>query len=455
MRDWFGEIQYFQLPNGMPVVHLHMPERPQQFMGFILRAGTYHTRDIPGLAHFAEHIVANSAGCVKLNKNLWEKGGHLLGGGGSTGALTSRYGFGLLADSPELESLARYHIDYIFKNSLSHDIEGEKGPFAAEFNKAFPTRRRLTVPHVVHASLCSGDWETPTLGFGTEQGISPFTRQDVEAFYREYYHPGNVSHILSVGPLNRPALEQLLERSGWSGLARERSANPVYLPSFTGHAPRLNQIASYDPEATSCDSTHITVFPLAIPLHVVNVTRTIFAEHLQEKLRENARLIYNLKVQSPLNCNHHRFFVSCAGIAASRSQEFWDAYRSAMDSLVSGEAITDSLVERAKKIQEIGFRTEDLTAERIYSIAERRLMSGLPLVSAQENIEGYRSVSTQQVRQLAATMSWENSFIALDLAPGAAVPSGLPHYDLFDVRAALAEGRAPRVLAPSSLEVSH
>ena len=325
-----------------------MRDRPLQHMAFALGAGNWHSRDIPGLAHFTEHIVSHSAGSVQLKKDIEEEGGYLMGGGGLTSSYSTAYGFGFPANHPRLFHWLQLHRPYVFENTLSHSIEAERGPFAAEFQRDFGRRRTLANRFLVHRVTRPGDWDTPTIMYGDEDGISPFTQDQVTSFYRQHYTPANL-RIIAVGPLSRDELCSKLSSTGWAGMPLVGTPSEIPAVKERNFAPVLNACAFPNDEEKDSALFHQVVLPRNIPEAVYNITCDALGEFLQDYLREKEHLIYSCSVRYKYWHQLHAIEARCSGIDAANTNKFWNTYQTIWGKILNGEVLTPSLVERMKK----------------------------------------------------------------------------------------------------------
>src|SRR4051812_30555915 len=103
MWDPYAEFETAVLPNGLTVYAAHWPNRPWQYVDFIIHAGA---KDDPvgleGLHHFMEHLVSLNMyrSRSKFENFFLDAGGsvHL----GSSRFLATQYGFSLPTDKRKL-----------------------------------------------------------------------------------------------------------------------------------------------------------------------------------------------------------------------------------------------------------------------------------------------------------------------------------------------------------------
>ena len=61
MYDPYADFEKATLPNGLQVYAAYWPDRPWQYVGFVLHSGANtDPEDLPGVAHFVEHLVSRN-----------------------------------------------------------------------------------------------------------------------------------------------------------------------------------------------------------------------------------------------------------------------------------------------------------------------------------------------------------------------------------------------------------
>jgi len=190
------EIMSFNLPNGLQIIVWPDHDIPNIVLYNFVRAGSRNEYPgITGLAHFFEHMMFNDT--RNLEKGEFDR--TMEAAGGSNNAYTSNdltvymdwFPRSALETIFELESerLANLKID-------PDSVESERGAVSSErrlhidddnFGKLYEQMRATA--YVAHP------YQGPIIGWPSD--IENWTQEDLEAFYKTYYAPNNLTMVFT------------------------------------------------------------------------------------------------------------------------------------------------------------------------------------------------------------------------------------------------------------------
>ena len=184
----------FKQDNGLRIIHHQDDSSGIVVFNLMYHVGSKHeVADKTGLAHFLEHMMFEGSKHVpSFDKSLAESGG-------SSNAFTSpdvtNYYMTLPAQSAEtafwLDS------DRMFDLSMTQEaFDVQQKVVQEEFKQRYLSQPYGDIWHVLR-DFCfeNHGYKWPTIGKTLEQ-IQELTREDLYAFYEQYYHPENAVMVL-------------------------------------------------------------------------------------------------------------------------------------------------------------------------------------------------------------------------------------------------------------------
>jgi predicted Zn-dependent peptidase len=197
------------LPNGLTLITEAMPQVRSVAIGVWLKRGSRHeTRAQAGISHFIEHMVFKGT----RNRSAQAIAAEMDSIGGHMDAFTSKeYAAFHLKVLDEHLPLAVDILGDIVMNPLfdASEMAKEKKVIFEEINMVEDTPDDL-VMELFSASF----WPDHPLGrpiLGTKRSVERFRREDLAAFFRAVYHPGNIL-IAAAGHLEHARLAELVAR---------------------------------------------------------------------------------------------------------------------------------------------------------------------------------------------------------------------------------------------------
>lgn len=229
----FATVHRFE--NGLTVATEYLPYLHSFSAGIWVRTGSAHeTEQQGGLAHFLEHLFFKGT----KTRNVHQVMEAIEGRGGQLNAFTSREYTCLYVKM--LSSHANIGIEIladIFKNSLFTDWEKERNVILEEISSV-----EDSPDDYVHDLLSEFHWPNHALGrpvAGTQKSVSALTRDDVVAFFKQWYQPENV--VISIaGNFDVDAVLAQL-RDEFEGLPNTPAPAPVDAPVFNQGINRIER----------------------------------------------------------------------------------------------------------------------------------------------------------------------------------------------------------------------
>jgi len=187
-------VSIYLLDNGMQVLLIENPALPMVGANLIIKVGSaYESFSTSGMSHMLEHLLFNGT-TTREQKQLYDDVDMI---GGYNNASTTEFytNFMMVTPSDNIKKGMEIQADMLFHSTLPNEkFEKEKGIVLEEISKSLVNpgeqseRNTLSILYSGHAL------SLPTLG--TYSTIQSMKRDDVHAFYKNYYVSNNM--ILSV-----------------------------------------------------------------------------------------------------------------------------------------------------------------------------------------------------------------------------------------------------------------
>jgi predicted Zn-dependent peptidase len=220
------------LRNGIRVVLFHREHAPVRVVASLTSGSRYDRPDLPGIAHFIEHMITNGSARFPTKDVLAE---HIESVGGSYGASTGLDAMNVHTEISDKEDIDRV-ID-IFDATLCHPLmdkevfENEKNVVIKEIQKynSIPSRLLLKT---VRATLQSNTPYSHEV-VGTEASITALTYEDMMSEYRTLFDASRIQFVAS-GDISIAELTNALERLQFLGGHPYTSEAPSMVPGQAG-----------------------------------------------------------------------------------------------------------------------------------------------------------------------------------------------------------------------------
>ena len=190
------EITSFQLPNGLKIIVWPDHDIPNVALYYYVRAGSRNEYPgITGIAHFFEHMMFNGT----KSRGQGEFDRTMEAAGGANNARTSNDTTVYMDWFPRsaLETVFELEGDRLANLAIDPDVvETERGAVYSE--------RRLRVDNdndgrlfeqMMATAYVAHPYQSPVIGWPSD--IKNWTQQDLEAFYKNYYAPNNITLVFA------------------------------------------------------------------------------------------------------------------------------------------------------------------------------------------------------------------------------------------------------------------
>lgn len=301
MYDPYSEFTKHTLPNGLEV-HSTFWDRPWITVKAVVHSGGREDPiEMPGLAHFVEHVVSKNIPNQDLNKvkEFFDTCGGQINFG-STGYLTTQYSFKVPADLETFRKALNIFGSMLLEAQIKNFVERERKVILREFNERYPFLEKLEWDMSVQKSVFKGHrLETYNRPLGRPEGFLSATEDDLQKFYDEYYVPANISLVIVGGLPTEQVITELQESS--FGISKYGVRNPIPQP-FNDISIPLEQskiVKMSDHVNFKVDHTEYTAtwaLSSEFPRQVQKVFGQVLWKILFEEVREKRALAYGVKV---------------------------------------------------------------------------------------------------------------------------------------------------------------
>ncbi len=287
------KIEHWRTSNGAEVYYVHAPELPMVDMQVVFDAGSSRDGELPGLASLASGLL--DKGAAGLDADAISKGFESLGAVFGSGA---DYDFASvqlrsLTDESLLSDAIKNFKLVISKPDFPNDaLERRRARTLIGLQAKQQSPGAVAKDAYMSAVYATHPYANPSEG--TQESVSAIKREDIAAFYKQYYVSRNAM-VAIVGAVDRKQAEQIAEDIT-SELESGEKAAP--LPEVQPLA-KANKVFIEHPSA----QTHILVgqpgvkrgdpdyFPLYVGNHVLGGGGMV--SRLFSEIREKRGLSYS------------------------------------------------------------------------------------------------------------------------------------------------------------------
>jgi predicted Zn-dependent peptidase len=209
------------LPNGMRVVMRQVPGNPVVCSAVLVRAGVaWEPEGMSGASHFLEHLLFNGTE-TRTQEQLYADVASI----GAYNNATTRADhtlYMLLAPSVHLGRALEIQSDMLLRSTLPPDkFEKEKGIVLEELGRDSNDPSYLASRFFTERAYRDSPYARPVLG--SVESIRGLEREDVLAYYRDRYVPGNMVLLLA-GEFDPEQALALIRRHFDGGTADQNAA---------------------------------------------------------------------------------------------------------------------------------------------------------------------------------------------------------------------------------------
>ena len=212
------EISSFNLPNGLKVIVWPDHDIPNVALYYFVRAGSRNEYPgVTGIAHFFEHMMFNGS----KSREQGEFDQEMEAAGGANNAYTSKDVTVYMDWFPRsaLETIFELEADRLMNLSIDPDVvESERSTVYSERRQAYEDNNEgMLFEQMFANAYLAHPYQNPVIGWPSD--IENWTQEDLEAFFKTYYAPNNLTMIL-VGDVT-PEEVYLLANQYFSPIPRQ------------------------------------------------------------------------------------------------------------------------------------------------------------------------------------------------------------------------------------------
>ncbi|HEU4424389.1 MAG TPA: pitrilysin family protein [Pilimelia sp.] len=401
-----GTVHRTVLPSGLRILTEAIPAMRSVSFGVWVAVGSRdEAPELSGVSHFLEHLLFKGT----PKRTALDISAEIEAVGGETNAFTSKeytcyYARVLDDDLP----LAIDVVCDLVANSLmaEADVETERGVILEEI--AMHDDEPGDEVHDLFTRAVYGDHPLGRLVSGTEDTISPMTRGQIEAFYRERYLPASII-VAAAGNLDHASVVTLVRGALAGTPLGEGSAEPVpHRPAEPAVPLRTGQTVVTSKET---EQAHVVLGGTGIgrlderrfALGVLNnVLGGGMSSRLFQEVREKRGLAYSVYSYTSQYADSGVFAVY-AGCAPGKAEEVLELTRAEL-ATVAANGITGAELARGKGMLKgsLVLGLED-TGSRMSRLAKSEMLFG-DLLSVDDLLAKVNAVDAEQVGALAADL---------------------------------------------------
>lgn len=201
-------VSIYQLDNGMEVLLIEKPGLPMTGVNVVVKVGSaYESFASSGMSHMLEHLLFNGTETMK-QKELYDAVDLI---GGYNNANTDQYYTNYMMVTPHenIEKGMKIQAGMLFRSILPDEkFSKEKGIVLEEIAKSLGKPAEQLNRNIISILYPGHALSLPTLG--TYETIKGMSRNDVYAFYKNFYVPNNM-RMSVVGDFNSGEMLELIK----------------------------------------------------------------------------------------------------------------------------------------------------------------------------------------------------------------------------------------------------
>jgi predicted Zn-dependent peptidase len=299
MYDPYAEFSKHSLSNGLEI-HSVFWSRPWIKVEIIVHSGGREDPvEIPGLAHFVEHLVSQNIPNRDFDqsKEFFETCGGQVDFG-VTNYLSTRYKFSVPADITAFSEALKIFGSMLLEARIEKDVERERKVILCEFNQQYPILDKLDWDMDIRKALFKGHrletWNRP---LGRPFGFLSATEANLQNFYDKYYVPANISLVI-IGGLPIEEVINELEKSPF-GIKKNGTRNPIPPPFNQIPIPaECSKIVKFSDhvnfKVSQTEYKAVWAFTAEFPYAARIVFDHLLNKILFDEIREKHGLAYNI-----------------------------------------------------------------------------------------------------------------------------------------------------------------
>ncbi len=395
MYDPYSEFKKSTLSNGLDV-YLAYWDRPWIGVEIIVHSGGREDPvDLPGLAHFVEHVVSENIPGKTHNeaKNLIESCGGRVNFG-STDFISTCYKFAVPADIEIFREVLNMFGSMLLQGKMDLNIERERKVILQEFNGKYPIRENLDWEMDIQKSLFKGHrLETWNSAIGRPEGFMAITKKELQDFYDRYYVPKNISLVV-LGGLQTSQILSELENSSF-GIRKEGSRNPIPEIFKPISVPKTVIVKFSDISKFKIDQTTYKAswaFPADFSLQALHVFSSILNAILFKEIREKEGLSYTPRTSFTTYQNVRAYKIH-GNVNSAASSYIDELFRKCIEKI----PLCFDLFEQKLKSIKLGYLMVDLSGRELINGSASDIASKHKIISLKEILDDLNTVTFEQM----------------------------------------------------------
>ena len=400
----------FQLPNGLTIIAMPQAGVPVVSASLVVRSGSdANPLEKPGLASFTAALLDQGTAtrsALQLADEVAQIGASLNTGTSrdastlTTSSLSRNFpaALALLADVALRPSLPAEEVERVRARRLADLVQQRANPVQIATN---------VMGRTLYGTHQYGFSET-----GTDESNKQLTREDLQAFWRQHFVPGNAALVVT-GAITLPELRKLAEAS--FGSWPRGTAAPAKLGTPSAAVPRLVIV---DRPGSPQTQLRVATFgvprnsPDYVPVRVMNtILGGMFASRINMNLREQHGYTYGANSQFQFLRSGGPFSVATGvrtDVTGPAVHEVMIELRKMIDTRVTPEELTlakDSITLQLPAL----FETSDRTVGSLATL----FTHGLPLNYYSNLSEQISVVDAQAVQEVATKYLVPDKFVVV------------------------------------------
>ena len=396
------------LDNGMTVISRTMPDVRSVSLGLWFNVGSRDERpDQAGLTHFMEHMMFKGTptkGPLDISMHFDRLGAEL-------NAFTAKeytcYYARFVDD--KLEDALTVLAEMVIESTFTQDaIDTEREVVIEEIARSEDTPDDYVYELYSQRNLPSHPVGLPVLG--TRERVGAYEHADCAAFHKQHYHAGNLT-LAAAGNVDHDVLAALAKRLFAPMRPGIKEKRPLLRPEFA---------SGLFSQKRDIEQAHIVYGVPWLPLgnerrYVATVLTTILggsmSSRLFQEVREKRGLVYSIYA---MQAGYQGVGQWCiyAGTRPANVQEVCRLIRAELEAIAQDPVSDDELSRNIDLICGQLLLGLESTNSHMVRLGKRETL-GLPQTTPEEQTEGYRSVTKQQVLDLAQDLLTAEPAIAV------------------------------------------
>ena len=377
--------------NGLKIVYVEKKDSQVVAMNLIGNCGSVF-EDVPGTAHFFEHLALDGSKKYPVKKDLLSL---VIDSGGSVNATTSKnfteFTIKLIASEfekgIELLSQAVFHPTFDEKN-----IDKEKRIILEEYKRAMTNDQRQLFETLV--GLSYKDKSMNRMVLGDDESIEVINKDILKKFWKRYYTPNNF--VLSVcGNIDKENLFKIIENyfddipmgdnSEIKTFTKNNDSNLKVLRRENATQARL--MISYDSPGRNSPDYYVSL-----------LLSSILGKGISSRLflaaREERQLVYDISSFTWNGPNRGLFYTQCG----TDEKNINEVIKVIIDE--QNKLITENVASKEMRIRSASlFELEDSVLLASHYAYFRIILSNL--VTVEKEIEKINKVTSAQIKDVA------------------------------------------------------